>query len=275
MLVYLASPIDSADVEESGRTRAVLTSLLTQAGMAVYDPATAFRRADLDAQVAYAINESALLEADGLLAHLPDNVSTVGVPMEIQTATSLGKPVVAVGPVAMRSMQLDAMEVERTAGAEEGVELLAQAIAQAKIDRYTVKYTGDLEYQPTRGYVGDAGYDLVVSENRTVWPGEFVDVPCGVSVELPPAVWAMITGRSSTLRKRGLLVSQGIIDQGYRGPLFAGVWNLAREKVEVKDGERIAQLIPFPQTSLGLGFEQVDELRPSDRGRNGFGSTGV
>lgn len=271
MLIYLAYPIDSND----GHHDIGVDGLIARSGLAVYDPSTAFRRAGTDPERAYAINEAALREADGVLAVLPDGVASVGVPMEIQTAYDSGKPVVATGGVASRSMQLKGMGVAVEPTVTQAIDRLCQLMAEARIERYRIKYTGEPEYEPQKGYLGDAGYDLIVSRNEVIWPGEFIDVPCGVSIELPGGVWAMITGRSSTLRKRQLLVSQGVIDQGYRGPLFAGVWNLGREKAEVREGERIAQLIPFPQTSLRLTLERVDELDPSDRGRKGFGSTGV
>lgn len=143
--------------------------------------------------------------------------------------------------------------------------------------RLPIKWVGERKYRPQRQHEGDAGFDLLVAGDWTIKPGEFVDIPSGVEqVELPAGVWALITGRSSTLRKRGLLVAQGIIDHGYRGPLFCGVQNLGSDDVEVKDGERLAQLIPMPLTAAGLIVCQVDErkIESSDRGTNGFGSTG-
>lgn len=132
--------------------------------------------------------------------------------------------------------------------------------------------------EPRRGYADDAGLDLIVSEARVVHPGEFVDIPCGVSVELPAWSFGMITGRSSTLRKRGLMVSQGIIDAGYRGPLFAGVWNLTDGPVKVEAGERVAQLIILHNGTRLVQVQQVDEIDrgPVDgRGVFGSGSTGT
>lgn len=137
-----------------------------------------------------------------------------------------------------------------------------------------IKWTGDCACEPTKSYPGDAGFDLYVSEATYVPFREFVDVPLGISVEMPPGVWAMLTGRSSTLRKRHLLVTQGIIDNGYRGELFAGVQNMGREGARIAVGERIAQLIPF-RLEGALTPVQVRELSPSDRGTAGFGSTGA
>jgi dUTP pyrophosphatase len=136
-----------------------------------------------------------------------------------------------------------------------------------------IKWTGDGECVPTRYYPGDAGFDLYVSTTTYVPYREYVDVPLGISVELPPDIWAMLTGRSSTLRRRRLLVMQGIIDNGYRGELFAGVQNVGKEGEWVRAGERIAQLIPFRLESA-LPLVQVPELSPSDRGTAGMGSTG-
>jgi len=138
-----------------------------------------------------------------------------------------------------------------------------------------LKWVGPKEFEPRRAYEGDAGFDLVVSVSVDIMPGQFFDVPAGVRVELPPGVWAMVTGRSSTLRKRRLLVSQGIIDNGWRGELFTGVWNLGPERARVRRGERIAQLIPFHQASLQMTARRVERLGDSDRGTAGFGSTGA
>lgn len=131
------------------------------------------------------------------------------------------------------------------------------------------------ELTPARAHPGDAGFDLFVSRDVRIGVGEFVDVPCGISVQFPPGVWGMITGRSSTLRKRGLLVAQGIIDQGYRGPLYAGVQNLGQNVQEVEAGERLCQLIPFPVLADHLSFVRVEKLDQHARGTNGFGSTGA
>lgn len=275
MLIYLASPIDAHDPVASAQWRQDCRNMVEEAGLGLYDPASAFHRADLDAAAAYRINEDALRGCDGLLAHLPKGVASVGVPMGVQTAVRENRPVVCVGEAAETSMQLAGMGIEVHRDLRLAIDRLQSKIYDRQIGGSGIRWTGEDRHAPRRGYSGDAGFDLVVSEPQTVWPGQFVDVPCGIRMELPEGVWAMITGRSSTLRKRGLLVSQGIIDQGYRGPLFTGVWNLGREKVEVKEGERIAQLIPFARESHRLGLVRVDELNPSDRGEAGFGSTGA
>jgi len=131
---------------------------------------------------------------------------------------------------------------------------------------------------PAGGKPGDAGLDLFVSEPVVIEPGQFVDVPCSVAVGLPAGWWGLITGRSSTLRSRGLLVTQGVIDTGYRGLLFAGVYNLSDEPVAVAAGERLAQLILLPNVRdrrFGrLRVRRVAALADSSRGTSGFGSTG-
>lgn len=123
-----------------------------------------------------------------------------------------------------------------------------------------------------RSYPGDAGFDLFCRQSAVLAPGERVDIPLGVRCQIPVGWWGLLTGRSSTLRKRGLLVAQGVIDQGYRGPLFALIQNLTAHPVEVRDGERLAQLILIP---LYTGDPVlVEDLNDSVRGVAGFGSTG-
>lgn len=127
---------------------------------------------------------------------------------------------------------------------------------------------------PTRTYPDDAGFDLYVAQTTRVEAGMWADVPLGVSVNLPAGIWARITGRSSTLKKRALLVQEGIIDTGYRGPLYAGCQNVGRETAIVEEGARIAQLILHENTTAG--FRAVwGDMTPSDRGVSGFGSSGA
>jgi dUTP pyrophosphatase len=141
------------------------------------------------------------------------------------------------------------------------------------VDMGSLKWTGDPECEPQHAYADDAGYDLYVSEDTVIPYRGFADVPLGISVELPKGVWGMITGRSSTVRRRRLLVVQGIIDNGYRGPLFAACQNLGRQEIRIERGERIAQFLLFPMVTPPI--LHVEELSESDRGTNAFGSSGA
>lgn len=126
---------------------------------------------------------------------------------------------------------------------------------------------------PTRAHADDAGYDLYTSEPTVIPPGAFVDVPTAVALQLPDGAWGFLTGRSSTLRKRGLLVHTGIIDTGYRGELFAGAWNLTEEPVTIEEGERIAQIIILTNATMETIMVQ-GMLDRHERGVAGFGSSG-
>lgn len=119
----------------------------------------------------------------------------------------------------------------------------------------------------------DCGYDLTVLESCAIPADSFFDVDCGVSLELPPGHWGMITGRSSTFRKKGLLVLPGVIDSGYRGRIFTGIFNTNKRAVSVEKGERLSQLILIPMAVFPV--EVVPELGKSDRGEKGFGSSGA
>lgn len=128
---------------------------------------------------------------------------------------------------------------------------------------------------PTKAYADDAGFDLYCDAEMVIEPHTFVDVPLGVAIKVPEGTWGLLTARSSTLRKHGLMVAQGVIDCGYTGPLFAGVWNMTDEPVKVELGMRLVQYILMTNASLDVEAQQVDELPKTDRGASGFGSSGV
>lgn len=132
-------------------------------------------------------------------------------------------------------------------------------------------YTGT---SPTRAYADDAGLDLYVNGSHTVDPGEYVDVDLNISIKTPPGYWVLLTGRSSSMRNRRILVAQGVIDPGYTGPLYAGVTNMGKTPAVIHHGERIAQLIVFRNETEALRLVPVDDLPDTERGDRGFGSSG-
>lgn len=125
---------------------------------------------------------------------------------------------------------------------------------------------------PTRKFEGDAGFDIYVSRDTWIGPLGFVDIHTDLKIALPDGTWGRVVGRSSSVRRRHLLVVEGIIDNGYRGELFFGVLNLRPWPVKIKKGERLAQLLIHDIADIRWRYE--GDLPDSVRGSRGFGSTG-
>lgn len=132
--------------------------------------------------------------------------------------------------------------------------------------------------EPTKAYEGDAGWDLPILRDTWVPLGQLVDIHTGIAVDIPIGYYGRIVSRSSTPRRRGLIVIEGIIDAGYRGELYAATYcmntHLVNEigGVKLNRGESIAQLIISPVPDMEL--EEAEELSQSERGKRGFGSSG-
>jgi len=121
-------------------------------------------------------------------------------------------------------------------------------------------------------YKDDAGIDLAVLESATLFPQQTVVCGTGLAVEIPPGYVGIVASRSGQT-KRGLVVANGIgvIDAGYRGELCVMLHNDSVHTVSVFPGEKVAQLLVVPAPPVRL--VQVDELRQSERGVRGFGSS--
>jgi dUTP pyrophosphatase len=119
---------------------------------------------------------------------------------------------------------------------------------------------------------GDAGWDIVCDSEVVCPPLQGTDIPSTLYLEIPNHLYAIVQARSSTSKRR-LLVLPGVIDPSYRGRIYVMAYNLTTEPITVKAGERIAQLLFFPRIPH-LHMQPVTALRPSERGENGFGSTG-
>jgi dUTP pyrophosphatase len=145
----------------------------------------------------------------------------------------------------------------------------------SSLNTLLVKRLSDTAGLPTNGHHDDCGLDLYCSQAVTIAPGAWADVPTDVAVKLPPNTWGMLTGRSSAVRTHGLMVLQGVIDEGYTGELYACVYNIKTEPVEVEVGQRLAQLILMHNVRMDISVQEVDELPETTRGAKGFGSTGI
>ena len=126
---------------------------------------------------------------------------------------------------------------------------------------------------PQHHHEGDAGYDLSCSEDAVIKPHSFNVLHTNTVIAAPPNTWFMITARSST-KDRGLIVLNGIIDNGWRGELFVTVWNTTDEDVVVKKGDRLVQVIFFNLVTPRCVPVSLGAMTDGDRGENGFGSTG-
>lgn len=125
-------------------------------------------------------------------------------------------------------------------------------------------------------YEGDAGLDLSSTIDITLAPGERALIPTGIAIAIPDGFAGFVQPRSGLAAREGLGIvnTPGLIDSHYRGELVVIAINLDPHKnIFIAKGMRIAQLViqEIPLVHISL----VDDLDDTDRGSNGFGSSGV
>lgn len=125
------------------------------------------------------------------------------------------------------------------------------------------------------GEFGDLAADLYASVDVVLAAageaGSTAAVPTGIALEFPSTHGALVEDRSG-LAVRGVTTLAGVIDPGYRGEIRVVMTNLGAAAVEIKAGDRIAQLRIVAR--IEASFEVVEELGEAMRGARGFGSTG-
>lgn len=120
---------------------------------------------------------------------------------------------------------------------------------------------------------GAVAFDIVMRELVVIPPHSLGRAPGNVVVEAPAGYMLWVTDRSSTLKKKGLLITEGVIDQDYCGDndeLLLQFYNPTDAPVTIERGERLAQGVFL--AILKPEWEEVEVMNKADRG--GFGSTG-
>jgi len=117
-----------------------------------------------------------------------------------------------------------------------------------------------------------AGYDLSSNENTVVLARQRKLVHTGVAVAIPEGHYGRVAPRSGLTLKKGIDVGAGVCDSDYRGEICVILFNHSDEDFQINEGDRIAQLILERISTPPVRV--VDDLNETERGENGFGSTG-
>lgn len=131
---------------------------------------------------------------------------------------------------------------------------------------------------PKRATDGSVGYDLYacLEENIVIKPGMTINIGTGLSLEIEEKnIGGFIFARSGLATKKGIIPANcvGVVDNDYRGEIIVALKNTSCDLYEVKNGDRIAQIIFLP-TIIFDDIIVADDLSESERGIGGFGSTG-
>lgn len=127
-------------------------------------------------------------------------------------------------------------------------------------------------YMPERAHETDAGLDLRARESQMIWGGGSAVFDTGIHIALPRGYYAEVQSKSGLNVNHSIVSCGGTIDEGYTGSIAVKLYNLGRSSYHVRKGDKIAQLVIMPYITPEL--ELVSFLDDTDRGENGFGSTG-
>ncbi len=129
---------------------------------------------------------------------------------------------------------------------------------------------------PHRGSSYAAGYDLYadIEETTVIPPHETRMIGTGLSMAIPVGYFGGIFARSGLAAKEGMRPANcvGVVDADYRGEIMVALHNDSETDRIVESGERVAQLLLLP--FIEMDFMETNQLPPTKRGDDGFGSTG-
>ena len=137
-----------------------------------------------------------------------------------------------------------------------------------------IKKLDDMAIVPSKNNTTDAGWDLYSLEDKEINRGRRTTISTGIAMSIPEGYVGLIWPRSGLAVKRGVTIFAGVIDSGYRGEIKVCLYNASNDPfpLKISAGDRIAQILfqEVPDFSLTV----VDSLGTTERGGDGFGSSG-
>ena len=119
---------------------------------------------------------------------------------------------------------------------------------------------------------GDACMDMYSVEDTTIEPNSTEIVSTGIALEIPIGFEGIVRGRSG-LASKGIHVHIGTIESSYRGDIGIIITNTTNKSFSINRGDRIAQFTVKPVNNILM--EESEVLSETERGANGFGSSGI
>lgn len=127
--------------------------------------------------------------------------------------------------------------------------------------------------KPAKAHPDDAAFDVFSAQAGTIEPKKWLEFRTGVSMQLPQGYYGKFASRSGLMFKHDIHAFHGTIDNGYRGEMVVRLFNYGEQPFRVNIGDRVAQLVILPYGVMdGVVVDSLDETQ---RGANGFGSTGI
>lgn len=134
------------------------------------------------------------------------------------------------------------------------------------------KKLDNLAKLPQYAHAEDAGMDFFTNEEYSLKPNERHLFTTGVQIAIPEGYVGLIWDKSGLAVHNGIKTMAGVIDSGYRGEIKILLINLSEKIFKVEKYSKIAQLIIQKKETLKI--EETNNLNSTERGKNGFGSTG-
>lgn len=136
-------------------------------------------------------------------------------------------------------------------------------------------FVGENGKLPTRGSEFSAGWDLYSAEDKRIPEKDWEPVETDITVSIPKGWYGRIAPRSGLALKKGVDVGAGVVDNDFLGTLKVILFNHGTRTLEIKKGDRIAQLVitRYNENSI-VQVKTKEELGKTERGESGFGSTG-
>lgn len=124
---------------------------------------------------------------------------------------------------------------------------------------------------PTKAHETDAGFDIYSPRRAVIRKRDSIVIDTGVHIEIPKGYVGFLKSKSGLNVNHGI-TGEGVIDSGYTGSIVAKLYNNSEKMVIVEAGQKIIQIVflPIPEVELEL----ADSFDETERGNNGFGSSG-
>ncbi len=127
-------------------------------------------------------------------------------------------------------------------------------------------------YLPEKAHRADAGYDLRTPKRVVLRRHDRICIDTGVHIAIPDGWYGQLFSKSGLNVKHDIVSLGGTVDSGFTGSIVVKLYNLGEEDHVFEAGDKIVQIVFMPCGNFCM--TQVDELEETERGDNGFGSTG-